>query len=66
MDVSHFGLFNVTSGAPRQKEPPPGAQAIGIGPGVNDNDRAGRRPLRRPQWTLLRFLPGRAREPGPA
>jgi hypothetical protein len=69
MDVSHFGLFDVTRRAASVSEPPSDAPAIRIGSGwvANDNDRAaGRRRMPRPRWSLFGLLPRRGHEPGAA
>jgi hypothetical protein len=66
MDVSHFGLFDVTGRSPSRTEPTPD-QPSGPGRIANDNNRgAGARRVPRPRRLLLRFIPRLLRDPGPA
>jgi len=73
MDVSHFGLFDMTGRVPTGTDPTPdplpGLSAGLPGPGrvANDNHRdSGGRRMPRPRKSLLRFIPRLLREPGPA
>jgi hypothetical protein len=71
MDVSHFGLFDMTGRAPTPTEPTPdplpglSAGCFGQVRIANDNNSGGRR-TPRSRNLLLRFIPRLLREPGTA
>jgi hypothetical protein len=72
MDVSQFGLFDVTGRAPSRTDPTPdplpdlSAAYCGAPRVANDNHRGGARRMPRQRQSLLRFIPRVLREPGPA